>query len=357
VGVTVTHIMDASQVDGQEKGAEGKMSTASQAVESSKSLQVRSAIRRITAWREFNVVLAVIALSAILAVSSPAFLTTANLFSVMRAFSLTAIMAVGQTMVILTGGIDLSVGSTMGLAGLLTAMMIRDGYPVNLAVAGGLLTGCAVGLANGLMVAKLQLPPFIATLGTLSMGRGLMYWITHGWPITLSFEHPFLALGQGYVGPVPVPVIVMLLLMITASFFLSRTSTGRYVYAVGCNEQAARFSGIRVNGIKILVYTLSGLCCAVSGLILLARMVSAQPMAGLGYELPVIAAAAIGGTSLMGGEGTILGTLMGAALMGILQNGMVLVGIDTYAQQAITGAVIVIAVTLDQWRKRRSIPC
>lgn len=334
------------------------MSIASQAAESATNTnRVRSVISRVTGWREFNVVLAVILLSAILAVSSEAFLTTANLFSVMRAFSLTAIMAVGQTMVILTGGIDLSVGSTMGLAGLLTAMMIQDGLPVNVAVAGGVLTGCGVGLANGLMVTKLRLPPFIATLGTLSMGRGLMYWITHGWPVTLSFEHPFLALGQGYLGPVPVPVVVMLLLMGVASIFLSRTSTGRYVYAVGCNEQAARFSGIRVEGIKLLVYTISGFCCAVSGLILLARMVSAQPMAGLGYELPVIAAAAIGGTSLMGGEGTILGTLMGAALMGILQNGMVLVGIDTYAQQAITGAVIVIAVTLDQWRKRRSIAC
>jgi ribose transport system permease protein len=332
------------------------MGTASQTSELQLG-RARSTIKRITSWREFNVVLAVFLLSTVLTLSSDAFLTSANLFSVMRAFSLTAIMAIGQTMVILTGGIDLSVGSTMGLSGLLTAMLIQAGYPVNLAVVGGLLTGCGVGLANGLMITKLRLPPFIATLGTLSMGRGLMYWITHGWPVTLSVEHPFLALGQGYVGPVPVPVIVMLLLMGVASLFLSRTSTGRYVYAVGCNEQASRYSGIRVDGIKLLVYVISGFCCAVAGLILLARMVSAQPMAGLGYELPVIAAAAIGGTSLSGGEGTILGALMGAALMGILQNGMVLVGIDTYAQQAITGAVIVIAVALDQWRKRRSNAC
>jgi ribose transport system permease protein len=332
------------------------MGTASQTSELQLG-RARSTIKRITSWREFNVVLAVFLLSTVLTLSSDAFLTSANLFSVMRAFSLTAIMAIGQTMVILTGGIDLSVGSTMGLSGLLTAMLIQAGYPVNLAVVGGLLTGCGVGLANGLMITKLRLPPFIATLGTLSMGRGLRYWITHGWPVTLSVEHPFLALGQGYVGPVPVPVIVMLLLMGVASLFLSRTSTGRYVYAVGCNEQASRYSGIRVDGIKLLVYVISGFCCAVAGLILLARMVSAQPMAGLGYELPVIAAAAIGGTSLSGGEGTILGALMGAALMGILQNGMVLVGIDTYAQQAITGAVIVIAVALDQWRKRRSNAC
>jgi ribose transport system permease protein len=331
-----------------------EMSKVSTVAETVPGTSLRSAVKRITNWRELNVVLAVILLSVVLTFSSDVFLTPANLFSVMRAFSLTAIMAIGQTMVILTAGIDLSVGSTMGLAGLVTAMLIRDGYPVNLAVVGGLLTGIGVGLFNGLMITRLRLPPFIATLGTLSMGRGLMYWITHGWPVTLSFEHPFLELGQGYVGPVPVPVIVMLIMVVAASIFLKRTFIGRYVYAVGGNEEAAHLSGIRVDGVKVLVYTLSGLCCAVSGLILLARMVSAQPMAGLGYELPVIAAAAIGGTSLMGGEGTILGTLMGAALMGILQNGMVLVGIDTYAQQAVTGAVIVIAVTLDQWRQRRS---
>ena len=330
------------------------MSGASEVATPAAGQRLRTTLKQITSWREFNVVLAVILLSAILAVSSDAFLTPANLFSVMRAFSLTAIMAVGQTMVILPAGIGLSVGSIMGLSGLFTAMIIRDGYPVELAVLMGLVTGSGVGLLNGLMITKLRLPPFIATLGTLSMGRGVMYWITHGWPVTLSFEHPFLSLGQGYVGPVPVPVIVMLALYIAAAIFLSRTSIGRYIYAVGGNEQAARFSGIRVNWIKVLVYTLSGFCCAISGLILLARMVSAQPMAGLGYELPVIAACAIGGTSLMGGEGTILGTLMGAALMGILQNGMVLVGIDTYAQQAVTGAVIVIAVTLDQWRQRRA---
>ena len=166
------------------------MSTATQAPKSGTGQRARSIIKRITGWREFNVVLAVIALSAILAVSSDAFLTTANLFSVMRSFSLTAIMAVGMTMVIITGGIDLSVGSIMGLAGLLTAMMIQGGLPVNLAVAGGLLTGCGLGLANGLMITKLGLPPFIATLGMLSMGRGAMYWITHGWPVTLSSSIP-----------------------------------------------------------------------------------------------------------------------------------------------------------------------
>ena len=330
------------------------MSTESKVAEAVPGGWLRSTVKRITNWREFNVVLAVIILSAILTASSDVFLTTANLFSVMRAFSLVAIMAIGETMVILTGGIDLAVGSTMGLAGLMTALLIQGGYPVSLAVLAGLLSGIVVGLANGVMITGLRLPPFIATLGTMSIGRGLMYWITHGWSVTLPQEQSaFLFLGQGYVGPVPVPVIVMFALMLLSGLFLSRTFLGRYVYAVGGNEDAARLSGIRVTLVKILVYTISGACCAVAGLILLARMVSAQPMAGLGIELYVIAAAAIGGTSLSGGEGTIFGSLMGAAMMGILQNGMVLVGIDTYAQQAVVGTVIVLAVTLDQWRQRR----
>jgi len=329
--------------------------SASNVAETRAGTRLRSVIERITGFREFNVVLAVVILSVILSAKSTAFFTTANIFSVMRAFSMVAIMAIGETMVILTGGIDLAVGSTMGLSGLVTALLIQGGHPVGPAVVAGLLTGLAVGLANGLMITSLRLPPFIATLGTMSIGRGLMYWITHGWSVTIPQEQSaFLFLGQGYVGRVPVPVIVMFALVAITGVFLSRTFLGRYIYAVGGNEEAARFSGIRVSLVKILVYMLSGVCCAVAGLILLARMVSAQPMAGLGIELYVIAAAAIGGTSLMGGEGTVLGSLMGAALMGILQNGMVLVGIDTYAQQAVVGIVIVLAVMLDQWRKRRS---
>ncbi len=330
------------------------MSTHNNVAKSTSVNWMSTAIKRIGNWREFNVVLAVIILSAILSISTDVFLTTANLFSVMRAFSLVAIMAIGETMVILTGGIDLAVGSTMGLAGLITALLIQGGYPTPLAVLAGLLSGVVVGFFNGVMITGLRLPPFIATLGTMSIGRGLMYWITHGWSVTIPQEQTsFLFLGQGYVGPVPVPVIVMFALMLVSGIFLSRTFLGRYIYAVGGNEEAARLSGIRVNLVKVLVYTISGACCAVAGLILLARMVSAQPMAGLGIELYVIAAAAIGGTSLMGGEGTIFGSLMGAAMMGILQNGMVLVGIDTYAQQAVVGTVIILAVTLDQWRQRR----
>lgn len=309
--------------------------------------------QRILGIREINILVALILLSALLTALTPYFLTRNNIFGVMRAFSLTAIMAIGETMVIISGGIDLSVGSIMGLSGLLTGLMMGSGWSVGLAVLGGLAVGVAVGLFNGLLITAVRLPPFIATLGTLSIGRGLIYVITKGYPVTVGSEHKgFIFLGQGHLGPVPVPVVIMLLLTVIFAVFLMRTRIGRYVYALGGNEQAARLSGIRVDRVKVLLYTLSGALSGIAGIVLLARLVSAQPSAGLGYELPVIAAAVIGGTSLSGGEGSILGTIIGAAVIGVLENGMVLLGINTYAQQAVTGAVIILAVAVDMWRNR-----
>ena len=199
-----------------------------------------------------------------------------------------------------------------------------------------------------------MLPPFIATLGTLSIGRGLVYIMTKGYPVTIPPEHNWLFfLGQGYVGPVPVPVIVMVVLTVLGTIFLSQSTMGRYVYAVGGNEEAARLAGINVGRVKLTVYAISGLLAAVSGMILVSRLVSAQPGAGLGNELPIIAAAVIGGTSLLGGEGTVLGAVLGAAIIGVIENGIVLLNINTYATQVVTGAVILVAVSLDIWQKRR----
>lgn len=311
-------------------------------------------LQRVVGWREFNILVALIVLSVGLSFASEHFLSKNNIFGVMRAFSLTAIMAIGETMVIISGGIDLSVGSIMGLVGLLTGMLIQNGQPILLAVMVGLLIGMAMGAFNGGMITGLRLPPFIATLGTLSIGRGLIYVITKGYPVTVDTKHSgFLFLGQGYLGPVPVPVVLMVLLMVVGAVFLTRTRLGRYIYALGGNEQAARLSGIRVDRVKLILYTLSGLFAGFAGVVLLARLVSAQPSAGLGYELPVIAAAVIGGTSLSGGEGTIVGTIIGAALIGVLENGMVLLGINTYAQQAVTGTVIILAVAVDMYRRRQ----
>ncbi|MER3439451.1 MAG: ribose ABC transporter permease, partial [Chloroflexota bacterium] len=194
---------------------------------------------------------------------------------------------------------------------------------------------------------QVGLPPFIATLGTLGIGRGLVYVLTKGYPVTIPREHSFLLnLGQGYVGSIPVPVIIMAVLTIVGTIFLSQSTLGRYIYAVGSNEEAARLAGINVGLVKLFVYTLNSTLAALAGLILVARLVSAQPSAGLGFELPVIAASIIGGTSLLGGEGTILGAVLGAAIIGVLDNGIVLLGINTYAQQIVTGVVILLAVSL-----------
>lgn len=313
----------------------------------------KSLLRRILGWREINIVVAFISLVIALSIASEHFLTKNNIFGVMRAFSLTAIMAIGETMVIIANGIDLSVGSVMGLSGLLAGMMMASGLVPVAAVVGGVIIGGAMGLFNGVMITRFRLPPFIATLGTLSIGRGMIYAITKGYPVTVSDDHAgFLYLGQGYIGPVPFPVVLMLVLTVAGAVFLGRTNLGRYIYALGGNEQATRLSGIRVDRIKLLLYTLSGLFAGIAGVVLLARLVSAQPSAGLGYELPVIAAAVIGGTSLSGGQGSIIGTVIGAALIGVLENGMVLLGVNTYAQQAVTGAVILLAVALDMWRKQ-----
>ena len=306
--------------------------------------------------KELNILIALLVLCALLAILEPAFRTTDNLLGVTRAFSLTAIAAIGQTMVIITGGIDLSVGSALAFSGLTTGMLLADGWPLLPAVLVGMLVGGAFGVINGLLITRIGLPPFIATLGTLSIGRGLVYYLSKGYPVSIPREHDWLfELGQGYVGRVPIPVIVMLVITVLASIFLSQSTLGRYVYAVGGNEEAARLAGINVGRVKLLVYTVSGLLAAVSGLILVARLVSAQPSAGLGFELPVIAAAIIGGTSLLGGEGTVLGTVLGAAIIGVIENGIVLLEINTYAFQIVTGGVILLAVSLDIWQKRRRL--
>lgn len=314
----------------------------------------RSLFGWLTRIKELNILLALIILCAVLSVSSPYFFTANNALGVARAFTLTAIAAIGQTMVIITGGIDLSVGSIIGLSGLSTGMLLATGWPLVPSVLAGLAVGTLFGVCNGLLITRVGLPPFIATLGTLSIGRGLIYVLTKGYPVTVPREEELLrVIGQGYVGIVPVPVIIMVIITILATLFLSKTTLGRYIYAVGGNEEAARLAGINVNRVKMFVYTMSGFLASISGIILMSRLVSAQPNAGLGQELPVIAASIIGGTSLLGGEGTVIGAVLGAAIIGVVDNGIVLLGIDPYAQQVITGAVVLLAVTLDIWQKRR----
>lgn len=303
--------------------------------------------------RELNVFIALIVVGVLISLATPYFLTTNNLMGVFRSFSLTAIMSIGMVMVIITGGIDLSVGSVMGLSSLVTALCFGAALPTLVCMAAGLCVGVAFGAFNGLLITGIGLPPFIATLGSLSIGRGLMYIVTRGVPVTPDTPDVFSILGQGYVGLVPVPVVIMLVMMVGFSILMRRTRFGRHVYATGGNEQAARLSGVKTNRVKLIVYILSGAIAALAGVISFSRYLSAEPASGFGAELDVIAAAAIGGASLAGGVGSVSGAVIGAALAGIIANGVVLMNINTYAQQAITGAVILTAVSLDVLRNRR----
>jgi ribose transport system permease protein len=313
-------------------------------------------------WREtfgrpeFGVFLILLAMVGGLSLYTDTFLTSTNIFNILRAFSWIAISAFGQCMVIISFGIDLSVGSVMGLSGLASAMLLERGINVPVAVVGGLLTGLVVGFLNGLMIAKGRLPPFIATLGSLLMARGLCYGLTGGWPVR-GLPQTFRNLGQ-YDIPiagfgVPLPLIFMLVFAVLTSIFLTRTVWGYRIYALGGNETATALSGINTDRVKIMVYSLCGFLTAIGGVLMTARLGVAAPTAADAYELDVIAAAVVGGSSLAGGEGTILGVLIGAAIMQVLRNGLVLVGVSAYWLQAVQGLVIVVAIMLDQLRKRR----
>lgn len=311
--------------------------------------------RRIVSKQEFGVFLILLLLAGGLSLYTDTFLTSTNIFNILRAFSWIAISAFGQCMVIITGGIDLSVGSVMGLAGLVTGMLLVREVIVPVAVIAGLLVGLIVGLLNGLMITAGKLPPFIATLGSLLMARGLCYGLSGGWPVR-DLPLAFRNLGQydlpiAGVG-VPLPLIFMLILAVMTSAFLSRTVWGYRIYALGGNETATALSGINTNRIKLMVYSLCGLLAATGGVLMTARLGVAAPTAAQGYELDVIAAAVVGGTSLKGGEGTILGVLIGAAIMQVLRNGLVLMGVSAYWLQAVQGLVIVVAIMLDQLRKQ-----
>ncbi|ACI19619.1 ABC transporter permease [Dictyoglomus thermophilum] len=306
--------------------------------------------------QELGILVILFLLSLFLSLTTETFLTSTNIFNILRAFSWIAISGFGILMVIITGGIDLSVGSVMAMAGLITAMMLKANFGVFLSILGGIFIGGLIGFINGILISKTNLPPFIATLGTMNIARGFCYGVTGGWPvrdlpksfITLGqYDVPFLGVG------IPLPVIFMIVLGIITSIFLNRTSWGYKIYAVGGNEQAARLSGINTGRIKVLVYTLCGALTAIGGILMTARLGVAAPTAALGYELDVIAAAVIGGASLTGGEGTVLGVIIGAAIMQVLRTGMVLLGFPAYWQPSAIGAIIILAIMFDQYRKRR----
>lgn len=291
-------------------------------------------------------------LFAVLSIASPYFLTGTNLASVIRQTAVINIMALGMTLVIVSGGIDLSVGSILAFAGVLGTMTMVETGSVPLGILAGVLCGALWGCANGLMIASLRIPPFIVTLGTLGIVRGLTLVISGGLPIVgLPKEHGLL--GEGTIGPVPFVLVVLVLCAVIAHFALHGTKLGRYTYAIGSNESAAVYAGIPVARYKVAIYAICGLLSGLAGMIETSRLMTGQPTAGVSYELQVIAAVVIGGGSLTGGEGTVIGTLIGAFIMGLLSNGSDLLGVNPYWQQVIIGAIIILAVALDEARKRR----
>jgi ribose transport system permease protein len=288
-------------------------------------------------------------LCIVLSVLSDNFLTVDNWLNILRQVSINALIAFGMTFVILTGGIDLSVGSVLALSSAITAGMMANGMEGWTAIIIGLLAGFLMGALNGAIITKGRVAPFIATLATMTIFRGATLVYTDGRPITgFSDDILFQMMGRGYFLGIPVPVVFMIVIYIVLYFVLKKTTFGRHTYAIGGNEEASRLSGIRVDRLKVWIYSLTGGLAALAGMILTSRLNSAQPTAGTSYELDAIAAVVLGGTSLSGGRGWIFGTLVGALIIGVLNNGLNLLNVSSFYQQVIKGAVILLAVILDR---------
>jgi ribose transport system permease protein len=289
------------------------------------------------------------------ALLSPHFLTADNLLNVSLQVSITAIIAVGMTFVILTNGIDLSVGSVVAFVGVIVTSMMTIPLPafvaVTLAILVGLFIGAASGAFAGLVITRFRITPFIVTMAIMTILRGGAFIYTQGRPIW-ELPEDFKVLGGERLAGLPIPAVIMILVYIAAHVVLTRTRFGRYVYAVGGNPEAARLAGIRTNRVLVEVYVICGILTALSGILLASRLTSGQPNAGLMYELDVIAAVVVGGTSLNGGRGTIVGTFIGSMLIGVLRNGLNLLDVESYVQQVVVGVVILLAVMADQWKRK-----
>ncbi|EGQ9290913.1 ribose ABC transporter permease [Vibrio vulnificus] len=298
--------------------------------------------------------IALLFLIVVVSFLNPNFFTVDNILNILRQTSVNAIIAVGMTLVILTAGIDLSVGSVLALCGAFAASLVAMEVPVLIAVPTALLAGTALGAISGVIIAKGKVQAFIATLVTMTLLRGVTMVYTDGRPISTGFTDTadaFAWFGTGYALGIPVPVWLMVIVFAAAWYLLNHTRFGRYVYALGGNESATRLSGINVDKVKIGVYAICGLLAALAGIIVTSRLSSAQPTAGMGYELDAIAAVVLGGTSLMGGKGRIMGTLIGALIIGFLNNALNLLDVSSYYQMIAKAAVILLAVMVDNKNK------
>jgi ribose transport system permease protein len=306
-------------------------------------------IRRVTARTEFSVFMALLLMCIVMSFASEFFLKINNIFNILNQISRYGIVSVGMALVIISGGIDLSVGYVVGLTACLCAYFSSAwGLPWYLVLPLTLLVGAGIGIINGLLVTRVRLIPFIVTLAMGKVLSGCTLLLTRGRPI--RFESPISVLGKGYWGPIPIAVVVMFLTIILGSIFAQRTLTGRNIYAVGNNERAAALSGINVNRIKALPYVITGVLCALCGVVVAGNLASADATLGVGYEIDIIAAVVIGGIAMSGGEGTIWGSLIGASIIGLLKNAFVLLGVSAYWQSIVIGIVIASAVTIDKVR-------
>jgi ribose transport system permease protein len=301
--------------------------------------------------RQFGTLFGLLALCVVLWILTPYFLTVSNLLNIAEQTAIIAIVATGMTFVIITAGIDLSVGSVLAFSGVVMASLLHTRVPLLLSLTVGVAVGFLSGTLNGLLITLGRLPPFIATLGMMSVARGAALLFTEGRPIS-GFSDSFRFLATGKLLGIPMPVIVMLTVYASAYFLLTRTKLGRYTYAIGGNEEATILSGVNVKLYKTLIYGICGGLSGLAAILLTARLNSAQPIAGMMYELDAIAATVIGGTSLMGGEGNVFGTLIGALIIGVLRNGLNLLSISSFTQQIVIGLVIIVAVLLDMTLKK-----
>ncbi len=299
---------------------------------------------------KYRAVFVLIILCLVLSIMTPRFIGISNIMNVLTQISVNAIIAIGMTCVILTGGIDLSVGSVVAIAGAVTASLVKSNVSILIALLVALAIGSLIGLFNGAVISKMKIQPFIVTLSTMSILRGVTYVYTNGIPIS-GLSSGFMFIGNYRFLEVPFPVFIVILIFLITWYVINQTRFGRYVYALGGNEDSARLTGINTDSVKTIVYILSGVFAAISGVIVTSRIGSASPNAGSGYEMDAIAAVVLGGTSMAGGEGTIIGSIIGAMIIGVLNNGLNLLNVSPFYQSIVKGVVILLAVMMDKKNK------
>lgn len=304
---------------------------------------------------EITMFMVLVALIVLFSLSTDKFLSGTNLINVVRQIAMIGITSIGMTYIILTAGMDLSAGSVLAVSGIIAGVaMVNFGISPAIAILLGLLSGVIIGLINGLVIAYLKIPPFVTTLGSMQIFKGVAFIITGGMPI-FGFPKSFGAIGKGYLSFIPIPVIIMIVLMVAGWVVLKKTKYGRHLYAIGGNMEAARLSGVKVNKQIILTYVLGGLFAAIAGIIMAARVDAGQPNVGLDFGLDVITAVVLGGVSIMGGEGKLTGVIIGVLIMGVLDNGLIMMNVYEYYQYVIKGLVLLLAVGFDQLNKYNQI--